>query len=85
MSWTWKQLIALEPGLEDFAKAAVESARNGWYAWPEWFRVQATFNTLVGDRAQCDELRNDEAWQAAVRHLLVLHYDSRPKGRRRAG
>lgn len=67
---TWDSLLAAEPALLDFERAAIEAAANKWWAWPRWFPMFRGFNDLVGVHAQCEALRSDAARQVAVAHLI---------------
>jgi hypothetical protein len=69
----WQELIAFEPRLEDFSCAAVQSAKNGWYGWVEWFPHFSGFRQLVGLGTHCAALQNWEAFDTAVALLIDRH------------
>ena len=66
MTYSLAEMISLEPRLDDFARGAVQSARNGWYGWPEWFPEFGGFRCLVGPTACCEALRTRDAFRQAV-------------------
>ncbi len=79
MTHTLAELIEHEPKLEDFNRAAVQSARNNWPGWVEWFPSFSGFTSLVGPRARCEELATWAAYDQAVALLVDRHQVERDR------
>ena len=82
---TWQELIAFEPRLEDFNRAAVQSAKNGWYGWPQWFPGFSGFRQLVGPGARCAALQSWDIFDSAVAFLADRHRVERARLERQRG
>jgi len=75
----WSELVRLEPSLEDFARAAVQSAKNGWYGWPAWFPGFHGFHSLVGPHGRCEALATWAAFDTTVALLVDRHQVERAR------